>query len=227
MSGVNAMRGTFSGGMFVVGLVAYAGAAFAQAPGGAEKVAAASSIAVDFGPVAGNAFNSSSVVATPFQDVLVTQIKPAGGKDLFVTVSMETGIFAQSQLFEQGVFGLSLADRDTHLQVRVLVDCADCAQPFAGRAAEPGIVNFDNLFRVVEHGTTAFDFINELSVQLGVRSFTFIARDVGVGVHAIRVQARFVAGSNSLGFNGFAFSAIQARIGTRTVTVEQVKLGAQ
>ena len=225
---MNTMRRILGVGTFVFGLLAYASQGFAQAPTGAEKAAAASGTAIVFGPFAASGGNSSSFIATPFQDVLVTKIKPPGGKDLFVNVSMETGIFAQPQLDNQAGFSLTLAQPDTQLQVRVLIDCPDCPRPYTGRPAEPGIVNFDNLFRsllrVTEEG---FDAYSEIIDQLGVRTFAFVARDVGVGVHTIRVQARFVTASSSFQINGITFDSVQARIGARTVTVEEVMLDPQ
>jgi hypothetical protein len=228
MSGVSEMKWMCGVGMFVVGLLAQAGPAFAQAPNGAEKAAAASSTGIVFGPIAASAFTSSSFIVTPFQDVLVTKIKPPGGKDLFINVSMETGIFAFPQLDNQAGFALTAAQPDTQLQVRVLFDCLDCAHPYTVRLAEPGTVNFDNLFRAVLRVTSSgFDALLDTLDQLGVRTFAFVARDVGVGIHTVRVQARFVTASSSFAINGFSFDSVQARIGARTVTVEEVMLDAQ
>jgi hypothetical protein len=215
-------------GVFLVALVAGGGAAVAQNSTGAQKSAAASGTAVVFGPFTSAAFNSFSSIVTPFQDVLVTNIKPPGGKDLFINVSMETGIFAFPQLDNQAGFALTAAQPDTQLQVRVLFDCLDCAHPYTVRLAEPGTVNFDNLFRAVLRVTSSgFDALLDTLDQLGVRTFAFVARDVGVGIHTVRVQARFVTASSSFAINGFSFDSVQARIGARTVTVEEVMLDAQ
>src|SRR5439155_12940685 len=67
---------------FVVAVLTCGVPAFGQAPTGAQKAAAAWSTAVVFGPIAASSLNSSSIKATPFQDLLVTRIKPPGGKDL-------------------------------------------------------------------------------------------------------------------------------------------------
>src|SRR4051812_20947177 len=136
-------------GMSVVAMLAWGAPAFGQAPTAAEKAAAASSTAIVFGPFASSAINSASFIQTPFQDVLVTRIKPPGGKDLFINVSMETGIFAHPSLQNQEGFALTVAQPDTQLQVRVLIDCPDCPHPYTDRPAEPGVVNFDNLFRSI------------------------------------------------------------------------------
>jgi hypothetical protein len=227
MFSLNRLKLCLGMGTLLIGLLARGIPAFAQAPTGAEKAAAASSTAVIFGPFAASAFNSSSFIVTPFQDVLATTIKPPGGKDLFISVSMETGIFAFPDLQNQAGFALTIAQPDTQLQVRVLIDCLDCAHPYTDRPTEPGMVNFDNLFRSVQRVSSAgFDVFGDIVNQLGVRSFTFVARDVGVGIHAIRVQARFVTASSSLSINGFSFDSVQARIGARTATVEEVKLDA-
>jgi hypothetical protein len=221
------MKQSWTVASIVIALLGYRTPALAQAPTAAEKAAAASSAAVDFGPFAAAAFNSSTFITTPFQDVLQTTIKPPGGKDLFINVSMETGIFTTTDLQNQAGFGLTLAQPDTQLQVRVVIDCPDCPQPYTERPAEPATVNFDNVFRSVLHvSTSGFDAQNEIKDQLGVRSFSFVARDVGVGIHTIRVQARFTTASSALSINGFAFSSVQARIGTRTATVEEIKLDA-
>jgi hypothetical protein len=220
------MRREFAVGMFALGLLAHASAGFAQ------KSTAASSTEVVFGPFGLAAFNSSSSIVTPFQDVLVTTIKPAGGKDLFINVSMETGIFAVPTLINNPQpapgFALTIAQPETQLQVRVLMDCQDCAKPYSERLAVPGLVNFENLLRSALHfNAVGQDSITDPVTQLGVRSFAFVARDVGVGVHTIRVQARFATSAQVLSVNGFAFAGVQARIGTRTATVEEVKLDAQ
>jgi hypothetical protein len=210
-----------------IGVLACGATAFAQAPTGAEKAAAASSTEVVFGPFAGAAFNSSSIIVTPFQDVLVTQIKPPGGKDLFINVSMETGIVAIPSLLNQAGFAQTSAQSLSQLEVRVLIDCPQCAQPYTDRPAEPGTINFDDVARVFRHVSTAgFDTQSDLVQQLGVRSFTFVARDVGVGLHTIRVQARFVAFASTLSFNGVAFESVSAQIRSRTATIEEVKLDA-
>jgi hypothetical protein len=214
-------------GVFLVALVAGGGAAVAQNSTGAQKSAAASGTAVVFGPFTSAAFNSFSSIVTPFQDVLVTNIKPPGGKDLFINVSMETGIFGFPSLENQAGSALTVAQPDTQLQVRVLIDCANCSTPYVDRPAEPGVVNFDNLFRSLFHASfSGFDQQSEIVRQLGVRSFAFVARDVGVGVHTIRVQARFMTSANVFSINGFAFADVQARIGARTATVEEVNLDA-
>ena len=184
-----------------------------------------------FGPIAASDFNSASIFVTPFQDLLVTRIKTPGGKDLFVNVSMETGIFAISDLTNNSGLAVTLAQPNTQLQVRVLIDCPDCAHPYTARPAKPGIVNFDNLVRSVQRVTisppaTVDEFGDRVS-QLGVRTFAFVAEDVDVGIHTVRVQARFLAASTSLSFNGRTQDQVQAHIGARTVTVEEVKLDAQ
>jgi hypothetical protein len=228
MSRLSAVKQVCAARLLIVGILACSAAASAQAPTGAAKSAAASSTQLVFGPFDGAAFNSSSFIQTPFQDVLVTSVNPPGGKDLFINVSMETGIFVSPLLQNLPGFALTAAQAGTQLQVRVLIDCADCAKPYVGRPAAPGTINFDNLFQSYLRVTNAgFDVEAEGSDQLGVRSFTFFARDVGVGVHTVRVQARFVASASVLSINGITLADVGARIGARTATVEEVKLDAQ
>jgi len=210
-----------------IGVLACGATAFAQAPTGAEKAAAASSAELVFGPFAAAAFNSASFIETPFQDVLVTQIKPPGGKDLLINVSMETGIFGEYDLQNLAGLAVTVAQPGMRLQVRVLIDCPACAQPYTGRPADPEEINFDNLFRAGLHvSNSGFDVQTEVVDHLGARSFTFVARDVGVGLHTIRVQARFVASAIANSLNGVGLASVQARIGSRTATVEEVKLDA-
>jgi hypothetical protein len=202
----------------------------------AEKAAAASSDSVVFGPFGSALFNGGSVIVTPFQDVVASSISPPGGKDLLINVSMETGIFLTTELnfSPTSPFTFTAAQTGSSLVVKVLIDCSDCPRPYAGQAAEPGLVAFDTQTRLVSQRSVSFDEESfsatdqqGIAFLLGVRSFTFIARDVQPGTHTIRVQAQFAASNFSSSVDGFAASSIRAHIGTRTLTIEQVKLDAR
>jgi hypothetical protein len=222
--------------LWTVAIFAVAAIGYQRTAVAAEKAAAASSDSVVFGPFGSSIFNGGSVIVTPFQDVVASSISPPGGKDLLINVSMETGIFLTTELnfSPTAPFTSTAAQTGSQLAVQVLIDCADCPRPYAGQAAEPGIVLFDNQTRLVSHQSVSFDAEGfsaadqqGIAFLLGVRSFTFIARDVQPGTHTIRVQARFVASNFSSSVDGFAASSIRANIGMRTLTIEQVKLDAR
>jgi hypothetical protein len=175
---------------------------------------------------------------SPWITVLSTQIKPPGGKDLFIGFSAQTFVADMSGQSGSGTpSSFTFTEQHNAIEARVLVD---------GVPAAPGTVTYDALFRflaaelanpitscheVAETGvvtcTFGSDFLAQLIETAGVRSFNFIVRDVSPANHVILAQVRFVA-TNFRSPNADPNSSITAAIvGARTLTVEQVTLDPQ
>jgi hypothetical protein len=191
----------------------------------AEKAAASSSTTFLFRtPTGGNVPDGGAWVT-----ILETNIKPPGGKDLFIGVSAETEIVNVNINAATGAIASSSALGE--ILVRVLVDDVP---------ATPGVVVFNALEHLaltrlstqlsscteVDVGpnagkvtcTSTPGLLDEILLDAMSNSFNFIMQDVGPGNHNIKVQAQFFASSTS-----FA----EAIISSRTVTAEQVALDAQ
>jgi len=183
---------------------------------GAEKAAAASSDVNQFVFSTGN-----SGPNPPFVTVLSTSIKPPGGKDLFITFSAQTGVFTTSVNNDLPAAPSTLTAENVAIQVRVLLDGVPV--PIAPPIPLSNIT-LDNLIRTTTRFTPGqIDFLTLVVDEGGARSYTWIARDVGVGDHTVAVQARFLF--NNVRFPlGNTFSSIAAVLGSKTLTVEQVDL---
>jgi hypothetical protein len=161
------------------------------------------------------------------------------------------------------------SEANLRIELRVLIDSTTTADPPpAGTVvAAPGVITLDNMMRNIglnsalnlesSQAINAFysnytdlysqQILNLALAEGGVRSFTFIQKNVGVGTHTITVQARYAASniqnasasafqgsfsSNSApGFTstgasgvGAAFGQIGAVLGPRTLAVEEVTL---
>jgi len=194
----------------------------------AEKAAAASATTILFRtPTGGNVPDGGSWVT-----VLETNIKPPGGKDLFIGVSAESEIININDNAATGGISSSLALGE--IVIRVLVDNA---------VATPGVVVLNAVEKVVTTRlstqlsnctevdigpnagkvtcTSTPGLLDQLSLDASSNGFNFIMQDIGPGIdHNIKVQAQFIAASTA---GSFAEAVLLAR----TVTVEQVALDAQ
>jgi len=105
------------------------------------------------------------------------------------------------------------------IEVRCLVDGVPVAIAPPSTLAN---VSLDNLVRVTDQRALV-DILTLVTQEGGARSYTWIRRDVGVGVHTVEIQARFLF--NNVRFPFFStFSSIAAVIGPKTLTVEEVML---
>ena len=180
------------------------------------KAAAASSVVNQFVFSTGN-----SGPNPPFVTVLNTSIKPPGGKDLFITFSAQTGVFTTSVNNDIPALPFTFTFEDVAIQVRVLLDSNPV--PIAPPSTLSN-VTYDNLTRVTTRFTPGqVDFLTLVVDEGGARSYTWIARDVGVGEHTMAVQARFLF-NNARFPLGTTFSSIAAVLGPKTLTVEEVDL---
>jgi hypothetical protein len=194
-------------------LVVSASAVLAQS---AEKAAAASSVVNQFVFSTGN-----SGPNPPFVTVLSTSIKPPGGKDLFITFSAQTGVFTTSVNNDIPALPFTFTSENVAIQVQVLLDGVPVP------IAPPSLlsnVTYDNLIRTTTRFTPGqIDFLTLVVDEGGARSYTWIARDVGLGDHTVAVQARFLF-NNARFPLATTFSSIAAVLGPKTLTVEEVNL---
>ena len=187
----------------------FTGAAFASCIQ-ASKAAASESNVVVFQATNGN-------FVGPWTTVLSTCIKPPGGKDLFIGVSAQTGVFTSNTNESLSFSPFTFTRENVNIQVRVLLDGVPV--PIGPVTA----ITFDNLIRVTNQfqasGGFSIDALSLVVDEGGARTFNWIAPDVGVGEHTITVQKRFIFNNAAL---GVAFSSTAALVGPRTLTVEEV-----
>jgi hypothetical protein len=173
---------------------------------------------------------------TDWETVLQTTIRTSEQKDLFVGVSLQTGLFTDTLVRSKG----GTADTATaaaSVEVRVKV-----TGPEGVRYAEPGDVIFDKRsqtlmakFGGVLSGCADLDGDGHISLDectleeeelqlildtLAAHHFNFALDDLGSGVHAVEVQAR-IATTASFGAGS---ATAKAMVGKGAVTVEEVRL---
>lgn len=177
----------------------------------AQNAASKAAAAVDTAVVLQPAFDSAG--QSGWTTLSSVDIKPAGGKDLLITVSMQSGLF--SFRYDSGSVPSPVSDallQFSGLRVRVMID-GD-----AINLAAPGAVTWDRQLNFV---AAPFSLPSlELNLKSGVRSFTFIKRNVGVGTHHIEVQGNFQAAA----FETNALAGAAAFVTNRTLTVEEVSM---
>lgn len=165
--------------------------------------------------------------------ILSNNIKTPTGKDLFIDVSLECGLYTQTEVKSK------LRTRDTStaesgIQVRVLVD---------GVEALPGHVVFARRSQIVEAvfqgmiadclsvdpntGNIILDEVcvtpeelNLILSTMNANSFNFIKVDLSSGVHNIQVQAKIVTATSSQ----LGTASATASIGKGSMTVETVRM---
>jgi len=172
-------------------------------------------------------------VTTPWQTVLTSAIRTSQQKDLFVGVSLESSLFTRGKVRSRN----KLADRSSvaaGVEVQVLID---------GQPAYPGPVVFNRRRQeltatfqgilascLTTDPTTGAPIIDEACIEpedlelildtTSANHYNFVADDVGVGDHAVLVQARInLDASFQTGE-----SEASAIVGHGTVTVEEVRL---
>lgn len=186
---------------------------------------------------------TSSIVLLPettgtgdWQTILANNIKTPNQKDLFVTVSLEVGLFTQTLVRSKNQ-ARDTSTAEATVEVRVLVD---------GTVLEPGAVVFGrrtqtlsatlegaiagcltivtnldgSLSIVVDPNCVTPEVIELILRSMDAASFSFVGVDIPVGVHTVAVQARIsTSGSAQEG----SFSAL-GTVGKGSMTVESVRL---
>ena len=163
--------------------------------------------------------------------ILSNTIKTANQKDLFIDVSLETGLYTNTKVRSNG--NKDTSEAGATIKVRVLVD---------NEEAYPGEVVFDQrtqtlsatLGGILENCTDsngdgdidlndctlAPEEIELILNTMAAHSFNFIMDDVSSGEHAIEVQAMI----GTTGSSGAGSASANATIGNGSVTVEEVRL---
>ena len=193
----------------------------------ARKAAAAESSLATFGPFAFAASNSATFLASPFLTVLSAQIMPPGGKDLFIGFTAVTSLVAFVNQFKFFFGGANFTFNGAGIQVRARLDGTPIQVPPPPRPGS-SIILLDNQFQTLD--SILFDgflfsqeFISRSAT--GTRGFNWIAKDVGVGVHMVDVQASFVADAAAFSFAAaFAMTGAGAAMSNRTLTIEEASL---
>lgn len=171
-----------------------------------------------------------------WQTVLANNIKTANQKDLFITASLEVGLYTQTLVNSKNMTK-DTSTAKAEIQVQVLVD---------NKPAEPGAVvyasreqtlsatlegaisgclsvvtNLDgSLSIVVDPNCVTPETIELILKTMNAASFSFVAADVPQGVHTISVQARITTNTSAQ----LGSATANALVGKGTVTVESVRL---
>lgn len=176
--------------------------------------------------------------------VMNASLKTSNTTDLFMSPSLVTGLFTETQV-KGGTSGTSQTAAATgSVAVRVLIDCTNCASPGAAQAgtasyaaaAQPdpkgsGIV-FDariqqltaTLGQVITSACLLTNSCTDEQIDLlldttSAHSFNYVLLNVGSGTHNITVQARLDAGqvctnNNSNGTGGVTCTNVNTSLGS-------------
>ncbi len=135
--------------------------------------------------------------------LLCNNIKTPNLKDLFITASIEAGLYTRTQTTDT-----STSSAKASVQVRVLLD---------GQEVEPGPTIYANRLQTLSTSLGPTETVQFILDTMNASSFSYVAVDVPVGVHQVCVQARVdTSGSGD-------FSALGG-VGKGTLTVEEVRL---
>ena len=212
-----------SANVLVAGLVLLAlpGSAAAQSAKSTAQVANLNVLATTAG----------GPLVTPWQTILSSTIHTSEQKDLFIGVSLESSLLTHGLARSKNRVG-DKTTASAGVEVQVLVD---------GKPAYPGTVvfnkrrqeltaTFQGILSSCIDSTTGGVLLDEECVEpeeldllldtTSANHFNFVLDDVGVGDHAISVQARIDVSASAQTGSGEA-SAI---IGKGSVTVEEVRL---
>lgn len=213
---------TVTAGAIIGSVVGLAGAA-TDTPSASKATAKVA----DFSVLEANAQSNGEWV-----DILSTNIMTANQKDLFVDVSLQSGLYTKTVARSKDMVK-DTSTASAGVEVRVLVD---------GKEAAPGDVIFNQREQelsatlqgqvdlvdkdqdgVIEEGELAVVAPEEISLLLNTvsaNSFDFVLPDVQSGNHTVTVQAKI---TDSASFeNGSAEAS--AVIGKGAVTVEEVRM---
>ena len=153
--------------------------------------------------------------------LLLTQtIKTANMKDLFIDVSLLSGLYTQTEVKSQG------GNKDTSMAASgvVVLVRVDDVNVFPG----PVVFNarFQQLSATLQgiidenHIITAPEVIELIIATLSANSFSFIVTDLDAGMHTVKVFAKCVAAAA----NQKGSASAKAAIGLGSVTVEEVRM---
>ena len=174
----------------------------------------------------------TATAAAGWDTILTNTIKTPNQKDLFIDVSLESGLMTRTTVQSHG------GNKDTsvasaEMRVRVLID-GHVAYPgeiiFASRTQElsatlDGLIS--SCFVVEENGNVVLDEdcvepeeIELILSTMSANAFNFVYPDCGTGVHTFEVQAK-VKTSTSTQQGG---AAALGMVGRGSCTVEEVRM---
>ncbi len=136
--------------------------------------------------------------------LLCNNIKTPKDKDLFITASLEAGLYTRTRT----IGSIDESEARANVEVRIKLD---------GEEVDPGEVIFANRIQTLIPGLTDAETMEFVEHTVCANSFQWVAVDVGEGVHTICVEARVTTSGHA------DFSAAGA-VGKGTMTVETVRL---
>lgn len=164
--------------------------------------------------------------------ILEQDIRAPNGKDLFIDVSLQCGLYTQTDVKSKGG-NKDTSNADAMISVRVLVD---------GTPAEPGEVVFSRRYQelsatlqgiitsiipdgngsyVVDEASLDYEEIELILDTMDAHAFNFVAPDLTFsGVHTIEVQAMI----ETLTSKQEGTASAMATIGKGSVTIELVRM---
>jgi len=225
--------------LFTLSIPMVFGNAFAQsakATAAVDELVALSTVMTSDGQVTGD-----------WTTILTQEIKTANMKDLFVDVSLETGLYTDTLVRSKD----DVLDESTAvsaIRVRVVIDPTDLGVGADGKYALPdngwdtqgapgmgvtfnrrlqtlsaklqGILNCPAGAAIPSECTTTDEELRLLLDTLSANSFNFIAADLSSGLHVVEVQAKGVVDASSIKGNAQA----KAYAGAGSVTIEEVRM---
>ena len=179
--------------------------------------------------------NSAYIAGDPWLPIMKNTVKTSQQKDLFIDVSLETGLTTNTKVTSK-LLTRDVSISEANVVVRVLVD---------GVEALPGNVTFDARKQTLiaefagdlrgcldEYGHVIIDpngdcvapeMLALILETMGAHSFNFVAPDVQVGTHTIEVQAKLYY-ANTQGAEIAGYPETKAYLGKGSVTVESVRM---
>ncbi|MHC4619571.1 MAG: hypothetical protein ACYTEQ_17635 [Planctomycetota bacterium] len=186
----------------------------------------------------------------PWTTIMKSTIKCANGKDLFIDVSLQCGLYTKTRVKSKGG-QVDAASAEAKVEVAVVIDRdtpdEDVAAPgtvvFAERfqelsAALEGMIgdclsiDADTNSVIVDQNCVTPEEIQLILRTMSANAFNFIVEDVTPGVHTIEVRAKIttatdpvdpLADPNSIIAPDTKPVAALATIGKGSVTIEEVR----
>lgn len=211
-----------------------------------KAAAAASSVTIARAAPCPTLPNPPGCGAPNWFTLLSTSLMPPGGKDLFITFSAQVGLFTMGNNTATGTATTTFTSEGVGLRVRVLLDGVpvkvgtatsvnfdtifrSTSATLGGIVSSVGVTCSPEVDTGPNAGVITCTATPTLSTtpsvlgtvldETGVRSFSWIARDVGVGSHTIAVQGQFTATTVPA---PSVLNSAAAVVGPRTLAVEQV-----
>ena len=153
------------------------------------------------------------------ENILNQTIKTANQKDLIIDVSLQSGLYTETNVKSKG------GNKDTSAAVAAVLLRVEVDDAYV---AYPGMIIFNARAQVLsatlggylEDGNVTAEEIGLIIGTLSVNSFNFIVADLDAGVHKVEVSALLVTFAASQTGSAKA----KAVIGLGSVTIEEVRM---